>query len=356
MGGLAATELYVVFGSRDALDSSDVFICLDAHTGRELWRHQYPALPPPDAETRDGRLDFGNSPRATPLITDDRVITLGAFGDLNCLDLATGKPIWTSNLLIDFAGQLPLWGYCGSPLLIGHRIIVQPGADEASLVCINLFDGEVLWESPGRAASYSSFIVGSFAGRLQIVGMDATTLGGWDLETGERIWELEPPVRGEFQVPTPVRVGERLLVVGENNGARLIEFDNEGQPLTKLAGHRPEFRPDTHTPVIVGTSLLGLHDNLYSMSTENLELKQEIFDDVLTHFGSLISNGRDRLLILTDDGKLLLYSVDSDSMPVRLGTLNLVDDQRVHIYSHPALVGSRFYFRTGSQVNCLVFP
>ncbi len=67
--------------SRDLIDRSDLFFCLDAATGQQMWKLQYPALPPPDAETRDGRLDFGNAPRATPLLCGDRVVTLGAMGD-----------------------------------------------------------------------------------------------------------------------------------------------------------------------------------------------------------------------------------------------------------------------------------
>ena len=75
LGGLAATPQYVVFGDRDLDDFNDVFRCLDAADGTPMWTVMHPAI---------GKLDYGNTPRATPLIDGDHVYLLGAFGDLHC--------------------------------------------------------------------------------------------------------------------------------------------------------------------------------------------------------------------------------------------------------------------------------
>lgn len=149
LGGIAATEKFVIFGDRDVDDFHDVFRCLDAETGEQLWQVERLAI---------GSLDYGNSPRTTPLIADNgRVYCLGAHGDLLCLNLTDGDVIWEHNLREKFGspGELP-WGYCGSPLLIGNNLIVNPGAANASIVALDSQTGDVVWQCPGEQPSYGS--------------------------------------------------------------------------------------------------------------------------------------------------------------------------------------------------------
>ena len=73
LGGVAATGRYVLVSDREAGDTADVFRCLSAETGKELWAVRYAA---------PGKLDYGNSPRATPLIDGERVFLAGAHGHL----------------------------------------------------------------------------------------------------------------------------------------------------------------------------------------------------------------------------------------------------------------------------------
>ncbi len=104
LGGVAATQSHVVFGDRDADDLHDVWRCLDASSGEILWEVKVLAI---------GALDYGNSPRTTPLLTmvgDDadseaRAFLLGAMGDLICVRLATGETLWRKNLATTFGAQ-----------------------------------------------------------------------------------------------------------------------------------------------------------------------------------------------------------------------------------------------------------
>jgi len=352
MGGVAATSKYVVCGTRDLPDRSDIFFCLDAETGKQLWRFQYPAVPPTTAVTRDGKLDFGNTPRATPLIVGHCVITQGAFGDVHCLDLATGKLLWAWNLLRDFDGHLPDWGYSASPLAVGNTIILQPGGSECSLLALNISDGEPVWEAPGRGASYSSFIVREIAGKTQVIGLDAETLGGWDLSNGERLWELTPKRNGEFQVPTPVWLGDALLVIGENNGARKYRFSSTGEVEPTPLAENPRCIPDTHSPVAVGPYVVVLHDSLWVLRRDTLAKHQLLDHDDLAHYGSLITDGETRVLAMTDAGKLLLFELVGDQFELR-GTLALSTSRTTKAYSHPAIVGDRFYAILDGKLHAL---
>ena len=133
------------------------------------------------------RFDYGNAARATPLIAGELTYLYGAVGHLNCVETDSGKVVWKKDLRTEFNvdDDIP-WGMCSSPLLVDDKLIVNPGAAEASLVALNPADGHVIWKTAGDSAAFSSFIVGTFGGKRQLVGYDKTSLGGWDIETGAR--------------------------------------------------------------------------------------------------------------------------------------------------------------------------
>ena len=66
------------------LGDEEIVECLHAETGATHWQFRYPT----DFEDRYG---YNNGPRSSPVIDATRVYTVGAQGQLYCLDLGTGK-------------------------------------------------------------------------------------------------------------------------------------------------------------------------------------------------------------------------------------------------------------------------
>ncbi len=342
LAGVAAERSVVVVADRDAGDTDDVFRGLETADGKELWQVSYPA---------PGELDYGNSPRATPLIEDGVVYLLGAHGHLNAVELESGLVLWTKDLAVAFEAPPPTWGYCGSPLLADGKLIVQPGGADASLVALDPQTGEVTWRSPGRPSGYSSFIVATFSGVRQLVGYDAETLGGWDLATGNRLWELRPPNKGDFNVPTPIQWGERLVVATENNGTRVYAFDGEGRIRPEPVAAHADLAPDTASHVVLGRRVFGCWNALFCLDLENglrpiWSVEDHGFDD---HASLIVS--QDRLLVTTMQGELLLFDATADEVK-ELGRQRLFADG-TEVYSHPALVGSRLYVRNTDSILCV---
>lgn len=343
LAGVAATPEHVLVADRELADTTDVFRCLSAATGKEVWAHRYPT---------EGKLDYGNSPRATPLIHGQHVFCLGAFGHLSCVELPTGALVWQRNLKSDFGATEDLpWGYCGSPLLADGKLIVAPGSKEASLAALDPATGKVLWQTPGGPPSYGSLIVATLGGKRQLVGHDAATLGGWDLATGKRLWKLKPPQGGDFNVPTPLVQGGRLLAVTENNAARLFRFTDEGRPYEKPEARFDDLAPDTHTPVIVGGRLFGAFRDLYCLDlAHGLKPLWKGEDDAFHQHVSLIASPK-RLLVSTSEGELMLIDPLADRLKL-LGRQKVFDDDG-GLLSHPALVGDRLYLRGSNEIACV---
>jgi outer membrane protein assembly factor BamB len=71
---------------------------------------------------------------------------------------------------------------------------------------------------------------------------------------------------------------------------------------------------------------------------------------VFREYASLIAS-RDRILITTLHGALILAKIDGDHYQP-LSELQLFEDE-AGLYSHPALVGSRLYVRGTRELVCL---
>ena len=344
-GGVAVAEGVCVVGSRDLADEEDLFEGFDAETGERLWRHAYPA---------PGTLDYGNSPRATPLIHEGVAYLQGALGHLTALDLATGDLLWERDLATDYDTPQLEWGIAGTPLLAEGVLVVQPGGRKACLVGLDPATGEEKWKTPGGKPSHSSFVHWQRNDRDLAVGFDAKNLGAWNLQTGQLVWSITPEFTGDFNVPTPVIVGEQLFVATENNGARLLPFSEAGSPLPPSEkGVIEDFTPDAHTPVAIGNRIYGVHHGLHCFeATPGTELKPvwKHTDPRLDEYAFLAASGK-RLLVLTHACELILWE-DTGTSVRELGSLDLKLDS-TETLSAPALVGTRCYIRIGQELLCL---
>jgi outer membrane protein assembly factor BamB len=342
LAGLSISGKRLILAERDFAEENDIYRCLDANNGELLWLAQFPA---------HGKLDYGQSPRATPVIHAGKAYLLGAFGDLRCVNLTDGKLIWQRNLLREFHAQLPTWGMCSTPLICDDELIVNPGGTNASLVALDCATGRTLWTSPGSMAAYSAFICAEFGDRRQIVGYDRQSLGGWDVKTGQRLWKLVPPVEGDFNVPTPLAVNGGLLVSTENNGTRLYRFDQSGRIIPKPAAEFSDLAPTTASPVVTCDRVFGAYSGLHCLDIhKGLKPIWHVDVETLGEHASFFADN-ERVLVITFGGELLLLDARADTCSV-ISRMRLFDDD-VEVYSHPALAGQRLYARGGSSVVCV---
>ena len=236
---------------------------------------------------------------------------LGAFGHLHAVELSTGKMIWKKNIRSEYKAEDRLvWGVCSSPLIVDGKLIVNPGGPAASLVALDPASGQVIWQSPaGQRPSLHSWSAN--LAEIQLIGYDKETLGGWDARTGERLWEVRPEVDGDFNVPTPMLVGDRLFVNTENNGGRLFQFDVDGTAVSPrwLCGRLTH---DTQTPVTVGGRLVAVSRGLHCLDARTLQPIWKSDDPAFHEYASLIASS-DRVLALSPEGELLLLDPLGDN-------------------------------------------
>jgi outer membrane protein assembly factor BamB len=319
-------------------DKQDVYRCLDARNGTGLWNRVFP---------NDRELDYGAGPRATPLIYQGKVYALGAFGDLYCFDLGTGKTVWQKDFGKDFgARQVPKWGCCGSPLVARGKLIINPGG-KAAVAALDPETGNVLWEGEGSRANYSSFIAATFGGVEQVVGHDDSSLGGWELATGKRLWSIPMEQGAGFIVPTPVAVGGKLLVTDSNNETQLFAFGKDGVILESPLAKSEAVAPEVITPVAAGVLVLGQSKRLVCLDAAD-ELKT-LWTDATKVFKAdchlVVADGVG--LGLNKQGEAALFSFDRKGVKI-LGQAKLC--QRTLM--HPTVALGRLYVRDAEFLYC----
>ena len=344
LAGLSAADDRVVLTDKTADAKSDVFRCLDAGNGREVWNLTYPA---PE------KMDYGNAPRATPVIHNGLVYLLGAFGQLHCVRLDNGEVIWRK----DFGATVPIWGFCSSPLVVDGKLIINPGGKNTSIVALDLVTGKTVWETPGDKAAYGALILATLGGRRQIVGYDQTSVGGWLPESGERMWRLVPEEEGEYNVPTPVVVGGRLFLATEMNGARLHGFDSQGRIIPEPIATNDDFFPDMISPVAAGELVLGGSGSLMCLDiNRGLDLAWESWDEHYAEYFTAIA-GDARILITSIDGWLHLLEKNGRKHHVisRIDMFPGLPEKRRTTWSHPALVGNLYFIRNQAAAYCFRF-
>ena len=94
----------------DRIDDEEIIDCLDPETGKRFWHVGYPV------EYSD-RYGFNNGPRASAMIDNGKVYTLGVTSVLTCLDLKTGTLLWQRDLDAEFDVADYFFGHGSCPVV-----------------------------------------------------------------------------------------------------------------------------------------------------------------------------------------------------------------------------------------------
>src|SRR5438093_4015302 len=170
-----------VYTMGDAPDSSFVY-ALQEKDGRKIWAAKVGST---------GGGDGHPGPRCTPTVDGEIVVALGQFGDLVCLETATGKEKWRKNLTKDFSGKMMSgWGYSESPLIDGDRVVCTPGGTQGAIVALDKKTGAVVWRSKSfdDPAAYSSIIIAEIGGVRQYIQLTGASVAGIAAEDGRLLW------------------------------------------------------------------------------------------------------------------------------------------------------------------------
>jgi outer membrane protein assembly factor BamB len=323
----------------------EIVEAIDAAGGKTLWQYAYPT------SYRD---DFGfdEGPRAVPVVADGAVYTFGAEGQLHAVDLAAGKKIWSVDTQRQFSVPKGFFGAAGSPLVEDGRVIANIGGKNAGIVAFDAKTGKVLWTVTDDAASYSSGIGATIAGRRYAVFLTRNGLVGIDPKDGQvrfqRPWRARQAA--SVNAATPVINGDMIFLSAEYGpGAGVLRFD--GTRLTDVWASDEALSNHYATSVYAAGVLYGFHGRqeqgqsfrAVDFQTGTVRWSQDRFGA-----GSVTLAGN-RLLIVRENGELVLAAASPNGFtPVaRAQILPGI------VRAYPAIAGGLLYVRNETTLVCL---
>lgn len=133
------------------ISGKDYVYCLDAATGKEIWKKEYKCRP----YGRYARGDQGwyKGVTSTPEYDGQTglLYTLSTDGDLYCRRGQNGEKVWHINLYDKYKVKRRPgnrdYGYTSSPLIQGELLIVEVGDDEGNLMAFEKRSGKRRWAS-----------------------------------------------------------------------------------------------------------------------------------------------------------------------------------------------------------------
>src|SRR5438105_266111 len=126
------------FDFRTATPAAERVLCLDAKTGKEVWKHEYDC---------PYQVSYQAGPRCTPTVSGGKVYTLGTMGNLFCLDADKGAAVWSKDFKTDYGAKVPMWGYAGHPLVYKNLLISLVGGEGSAAVAFDKDTGKEVWKA-----------------------------------------------------------------------------------------------------------------------------------------------------------------------------------------------------------------
>jgi outer membrane protein assembly factor BamB len=204
------------------IDGQERVLALDvSQQGKQVWQA-------PIGAVRPGIQYPG--PRSTPTIDGDRLYTLGVQGDLVSMNTADGHLLWRHDLVKDFGGTRPNWGYAESVLVDGPWVLCTPGGAKNTIAALDKETGKRVWGSPaGDPAEYSSIIKPTLAGVKQYVTLTKKGVIGVAAEDGKFLWRWEHPHNNIANITTCVWHDDTIFAASAyNTGGGLVDIKQSG--------------------------------------------------------------------------------------------------------------------------------
>ena len=359
------------FDTTTVVKSTERVLCLDAKTGKELWKHEY---------DRPYQISYPAGPRCTPCVHDGKVYTLGAMGDFLCLAADTGKVLWSKNFPKDYEAKVPTWGFCGHPLVYKNLVITVAGGDGAIAVAFDKDTGKEKWKAlSSREPGYSAPTLISVGGKDQLVIWHSQAINGLDPLTGKVFWSVHlEPAYGMAIMP-PRQHGDKLFAAGIGGAGVVLKLQDdkatvEWQEVTdKARSMAPKPRglypvnvpPFIEDGIIYGVDQPGMLRAVELATGKKLwftfkpvigKEEAEDFKGASSGTAFIVKNG-DRFFLFAETGDLIIAKLSPKGYE-EVSRAKLLDQTgaargRNVVWTHPAFADKCVFLRNDKEIICV---
>ncbi len=343
-------------GRRSKLKGTERVLCLDATTGKVIWKHEYPC---------DYSISYAFGPRATPTVDGNHVYTLGAEGHLNCLTVDKGEVVWAKDLKEEYdLEEAPMWGFAAHPLIHGDMLYCLVGGKGSVAVAFDKTSGTEKWRAlSAKDQGYCPPTMINAGGVDQLLIWHAKSLNSLNPATGEVYWSFDLNPAYEMSIIAPVKHGDYLLTTALQGESLLLKLDAD-KPTAKEVWRNRGIHPDHNPPIIVDGHIYGV-DVKGQLRCIELLSGERVWESLATTAngrplssttGFIVKNG-DKYFLVNEVGELILAKMSPAGFE-ELGRTKMLDPTsstsgRKVVWSHPAFANKCVFARNDKEIVCI---
>ena len=342
--GRAWSSFAVVGGygfTQEQREQGESVVCYQVATGATIWRHSDPV--------RFDEAMGGVGPRATPTFSDGHLYTLGATGVLNCLNATNGDVVWQRNILDDAdVANIP-WAMAGSPLVVDHLVIVNPGGKNGNgVIAYEKETGKRAWSAGNDQASYSAPVYREVLGTAQVVIFDGVGLAGHSIDDGRQFWKVDWSNDAKVNAAQPIVLDGNSIFVGSGygRGSGLIEFAQDADRITtNVKWSSPRFKLKFNAAVQDRFYAYGIDEGVLScidMRDGSMQWKRGRYG-----YGQLVRVG-DMLVIQTEQGDVAFVR----ATPKEFEEVQITKALSTKSWNHPVIWKNLLIVRNAEECVC----
>src|SRR5688500_6321149 len=330
----------------------EILHCLDAATGKEIWRTVPQTIP---YEMHEAAAAHGKGPKSTPVVSNGNVYTLGITGVLSAHDARTGKLKWRQEFSKQYPKTSPLFGTAMSPLIDSGLLIAHVGGhDKGALTAFDPATGTVKWANDLDGPGYSSPIVVTLAGLRQVVTTTQKSIVGVEVATGKLLWSM--PARSQYDENSVTAVGFKDMVIfsREGQGLTAIRLEKQGGALApREVWNNKENMMYLNSPVVEGNRLFGMSSlKKGQFFAIDLDTGKTLWQGPgrMGENAAILNLGGKVLLLLTNEANLIVLPVDAKEY-TPIAQYSVADSPT---WAHPVVMGNRILIKDLTTLRSLV--
>jgi outer membrane protein assembly factor BamB len=347
--------------ARGNIAGKERILCLNESDGSTLWTKEYDC---------PYTISYASGPRTTPIVHDKKVYTLGAEGNLYCLDAEKGQELWSLDLKKEYKVKSPIWGFSAHPLLDGQKLICIVGGEGTTVVAFDKDTGKEIWHAlSSKQPGYCPPMIYEAGGKRQLIIWTGEAVNGLDPETGKVYWTENADTHMGMAISTPRKLDNWLFLTGTFNHSKMFSLASD-QPAAKLAwkgSKETSFDSVFGTPWAEGNCIYGTSSDgelcciqaetgkrLWTTLQPNRDRKGVRSDDV---FIVKVGEKGDRFVLFNELGDLILAEMNPKGYK-QISSAHLLDPSnkafgRDVVWSHPAFANKSVYARNDKEIICV---
>jgi len=320
-------------------------IAIEESTGKKIWSVNL-------GEAGGG----GGYPgtRATPAVSGDLVYALNQFGDLVCAEAASGKEVWRKNLVGDYGGGNPHWGYSESPLVDGDNLFVTPGGGQGAIVALNRKTGALVWQTKEftDSAHYSSMTIADVLGQRQVIQLTAENVVGIAVTDGKVLWKAKRK-GATAVVPSPVYGDNQVFVTsGYGVGCDAFKISKDASGFTTEKLYSTKNMVNHHGGVILLNGYLYGHSDSKGWICQSFKTGDIVWANKGVGKGA-IAYADGHFYIRSQDGSGTTALIEENPKSyVEKRRFDQPDRSDKKSWPHPVIVNGKLYLRDQNVLLC----